>query len=144
MINHGWSVKIDQIISNTYATCATSIYAISNLSDQSNLKMAKDCIFCSFFCINYTYYVQSIMQNLANTTTRSWGQFSTMRRCLRSSQTVQSNPRKWPKNSFLAIWIIQKGIFLIFEWSSIGCMIAKSCTPSSSIKICNIESIWCP
>ena len=51
MINHGWYAKIDQIISNTYATCATSIYAISNLSDQSNLRMAKNLIFCSFFCI---------------------------------------------------------------------------------------------
>ena len=33
--------------------------------------------------------------------------------------------------------------FLIFEWSSMGCMEAKSCTPFSSIKICNIKLFWC-
>ena len=32
-----------------------------------------------------------------------------------SSQSDAPASRKWPKTSFLAIWIIQKGIFLIFE-----------------------------
>ena len=60
-----------------------------------------------------------------------------------SNQSDAPNSRKWPKTSFLAIWIIQKGIFQIFEWSSMSYMMTKSCTPFSSIEICNIESIWC-
>ena len=59
------------------------------------------------------------------------------------SQSDVPNSRKWPITSFLAIWIIQKGIFLIFEWSSISDTSSKSCTLLSSIKICNIESIRC-
>ena len=47
---------------------------------------------------------------------------------------------KLAKTSFLAIWSIQKGIFLIFEWSSKSCMMARSCKPFSYIKICN--SSW--
>ena len=53
------------------------------------------------------------------------------------------NSKKQPKTLFLAIWIIQKGIFLIFEWSSMSDTWSKSCTPLSSIKICNIEMIRC-
>ena len=53
------------------------------------------------------------------------------------------NSRKWPKTSFLAIWISQNGIFVVFEWSSMGDRMANSCTPFSSIKICNTKSIWC-
>ena len=34
-----------------------------------------------------------------------------------SSRSKRPNPRKWPKTSFLAIWIIQKCIFVIFEWT---------------------------
>ena len=56
-----------------------------------------------------------------------------------SSRSNRPNSRKWPKTSFLAFWIIQKCIFLLFEWSSMGDDIAKSCTPLSSIKICNIK-----
>ena len=60
-----------------------------------------------------------------------------------SSQSDARNSRKWPKTSFLAIWIIQKGIFVIFEWSPMGDTMANSCTPFSSIKICNIKSVRC-
>ena len=60
-----------------------------------------------------------------------------------SSQSNAPNSRKWPKTWFLAIWIIQKGVFLIFEWSSMGDTMASSCTPFSSINICNIKSIRC-
>ena len=58
-----------------------------------------------------------------------------------SSQSDATNSRKWPKTSFLAIWIIQKGIFVLFEWSIMTGTMAKSCRPFSSIKICNINSI---
>ena len=34
-----------------------------------------------------------------------------------SSRSNRPNSRKWPKTSFLAFWIIQKWIFVIFEWS---------------------------
>ena len=34
-----------------------------------------------------------------------------------SSRHKRPNSRKWPKTSILALWIIQKCIFLIFEWS---------------------------
>ena len=60
-----------------------------------------------------------------------------------SSQSDAPNSGKWPKNSFLAIWITQKGIFGIFEWSSMADTMAKLCKPFSSIEICNIKSIRC-
>ena len=34
-----------------------------------------------------------------------------------SSRSNRPNPRKWPKTSFLALWIIQKCICVTFEWS---------------------------
>ena len=37
----------------------------------------------------------------------------------------------------------KKGISMIFEWSSMSHNTAKSCTLFSSIRICNIKSIWC-
>ena len=43
-----------------------------------------------------------------------------------SSQSDAPNSRKWPRSLFLAIWIIQKSIFVIFEWSSMGGTMANS------------------
>ena len=60
-----------------------------------------------------------------------------------SRRSNRPNSRKWPKTSFLAFWIIQKCIFLLFKWSRISDTIAKSFRPFSFIKICNIKSIWC-
>ena len=36
-----------------------------------------------------------------------------------SSRSNTPNSRKWPKTSVLGLWIIQKCIFVIFEWSSL-------------------------
>ena len=38
-----------------------------------------------------------------------------------SSRSNRPNSKKWPKTSFLAVWIIQKCIFVIFEWSCMTC-----------------------
>jgi hypothetical protein len=43
----------------------------------------------------------------------------------------------------LAICIIQKGIFVIFEWCNMGDKMAHSCTLLSSINVYNIKSIRC-
>ena len=56
-----------------------------------------------------------------------------------SSRSNRPNSRKWPKTSFLAFWIIQKCILLLFEWSRISDTMAKSFRPLSLIKICNIK-----
>ena len=58
-----------------------------------------------------------------------------------SSRSIRPNSRKWPKPSFMDLWIIQKCIFLIFEWSSMSHIIAKLLRPFSIIKICNIKLI---
>ena len=50
-----------------------------------------------------------------------------------SSRFKRSKSRKQPKTSFLAIWIIQKCVFLTFEWSSMRDMIVKLLTSSSTI-----------
>ena len=34
-----------------------------------------------------------------------------------SSRSNRPKSRKWPKTSFLALWVIQKCIFVTFEWS---------------------------
>ena len=58
-----------------------------------------------------------------------------------SSRSNGPNPRKWPKTSFLALWIIQKCIFVTFEWSSIADIMAKLLGSFSIIKICNTKLI---
>ena len=60
-----------------------------------------------------------------------------------SSRSDERNSRKWPKTSFLAVWIIQKGIFLIFEWSSMGDRRAHLSRSFSIIIIWNLKSIPC-
>ena len=59
-----------------------------------------------------------------------------------SSWTNGPHSRKWSKNPFLAFWIIQKGIFVISEWSSMGDMTPRVSRSFSIIKICNLKSIW--
>ena len=59
-----------------------------------------------------------------------------------SSRSNRPNSRKWPKTSILALWIIQKCIFVIFEWSSMSDIMAKLLGTFSIIKICNIKLIW--
>ena len=60
-----------------------------------------------------------------------------------SSRSKAQNSRKWPKTSFLALWIIQQGISVIFEWSSMGVMRAHLSRSFSTIIICNLKSIRC-
>ena len=52
--------------------------------------------------------------------------------------------RKWTKTSFLAIWIIQKWFFMVFEWSSMWYMVTKLLRTFSIIKVCNIKLIRWP
>ena len=56
---------------------------------------------------------------------------------------VSRSVRQRKFDPFLAFWIIQKGIFLIFEWSSMGDMTAHMSISFSIIKICNLKSIRC-
>ena len=58
-----------------------------------------------------------------------------------SSRSEVPNSKKWPKTSFLAIWIIQKWFFMVFEWSSMYDMVTKLLRTFSIIKICNMKSI---
>ena len=58
-----------------------------------------------------------------------------------SSRLDGPKSRKWPKTSFLAIWIIQKWFFMVFEWSSMCNMVTKLLRTFSIIKICNMKSI---
>ena len=58
-----------------------------------------------------------------------------------SSRSKRPNSRKWPKTSILALWIIQKCVFVIFEWSSMSDIIPKLLRPFSTMEICNIKSI---
>ena len=60
-----------------------------------------------------------------------------------SSRSNRPNPRKWPKTTFFALWIIQNGIFVTFEWSSIGDMIAHLSRSFNVIKIWHLKSIRC-
>ena len=58
-----------------------------------------------------------------------------------SSWSNRPNSRKWPKTSLSAFWIIQKCIFLIFEWSIMSHIMTKLLTPFSIVEICNIKVI---
>ena len=68
------------------------------------------------------------------------GDYSVLSEYEVSTQSNAQKSRKWPETSFLAIWIIQKGIFEVFEWSIMTDTMAKWCRPFSSIIICNIKS----
>ena len=59
-----------------------------------------------------------------------------------SSGSNRPKSRKRPKTCFLALWIIQKCIFVTFEWSNMSHISAKLSRPFSVIKICNIKLIW--
>ena len=58
-----------------------------------------------------------------------------------SSLSKQPNSRYWHKSSFRAFWVIQKCIFVTFEWSSMCHIVAKLFEPSCTITICIIKSI---
>ena len=47
-----------------------------------------------------------------------------------SSLSKQPNSRYWHKSSFWAFWVIQKCIFVTFEWSSMCHIVAKLFEPS--------------
>ena len=59
-----------------------------------------------------------------------------------SSRSNRPKSRKRPKTCFLALWIIQKCIFVTFEWSNMSHISAKLLRPFTVIKICNIKLIW--
>ena len=56
---------------------------------------------------------------------------------------TDQTPENGQKNPFLVFWIIQKGIIVIFEWSSMGDMAAHLSRSFCIIKICNLKSIRC-
>ena len=58
-----------------------------------------------------------------------------------SSLSKRPNSRYWHKSSFWAFWVIQKCIFVTFEWSSMCHIVAKLFEPSYTITICIIKSI---
>ena len=58
-----------------------------------------------------------------------------------STQSKRQNYRKWSKTSFLALWIIEKCILVIFEWSSRPDYVALCWKTFSTITICIIKSI---
>ena len=58
-----------------------------------------------------------------------------------SSRSNNANSRKWRKTSFLALWIIQKCISVMFEWSFMTWKHCRMLKTFSTITICNIKSI---
>ena len=46
---------------------------------------------------------------------------------------------KWPKTLFFALWIIQKGIFVNFEWSGTSDTVTKLLWIVILIKMCNMK-----
>ena len=85
------------------------------------------------FCFLNDLYELLPLRNVEKHLVLSW--------CAISSRSNRPKSKKWPKTSFLALWIIQKCIFVIFEWSSIGDIMAKLLGPFSIIKICNTKLI---
>ena len=59
-----------------------------------------------------------------------------------SSRSNWPKSEKWPKTYFLTRWIIQKCIFVIFEWSSMSDIIAKLLEIFCIVWICKMKSIW--
>ena len=102
--------------------------AISVDSSLGNLKMPVDM---------HTFEWSNIM------ITWTHGDYLVLSECAISSQSDALKSRKWRKPSFLAIWIIQKGIFKVYEWSIMTDTMAKSCRQFSYIIICIIKSIRC-
>ena len=102
--------------------------------------MTKNLIFGSFDHPNMQFlHFWMILHDLA--AFPNVGKHSLLSKSAISSRSEVSNSKKWPKTSFLAIWIIQNGIFMIFEWSSMCHIAAKLLRPFSTIKLCNMKSI---
>ena len=78
------------------------------------------------------HFVEEYLQNGA----KSW-------HAVFADQSDARNSRKWPKHFFLALWIIQKGISVTSEWSSMGDIKANMSRSFSIIKIWNLKSFRC-
>ena len=105
-----------------------------------HMKMAKNLIFGSsdhskmhFYGFWMILYDMAVLPNV--------GEHLVLSKFAISSRLDGPKSRKWPKTSFLAIWIIQKWFFMVFEWSGMCDMVTKLLRTFSIIKICNMKSI---
>ena len=76
-----------------------------------------------------------------NTMAKSFKSFSSIKIC--DIESIRcTNSRKWPKSSHFWLFGSFKGIFVIFEWSSMGDITSHMSTSFRIIKICNLKSVW--
>ena len=104
-------------LAESWKTFSTiTICNIKSIQETKLQKMAKNLYFGSLdhskmhFCdLRMTPHIRATLLNV--------GKHLVLSHYAISSRSNRPKSRKWPKNSFLALWIIQKCIFVTFEWS---------------------------
>ena len=104
-------------IAESWKTFSTMrICNIKSIQQTKLLKMAKNLIFGPLdHSIRHFRDVWMILHDLV--TLPNLGKHLVLSQYAISSRSNNANSRKWPKTSFLALWIIQKCISVMFEWS---------------------------
>ena len=104
-------------VAKSWKTFSTMrICNIKSIQKTKLLKMAKNLIFGPLdHSIRHFRDVWMILHDLV--TLPNLGKHLVLSQYAISSRSNNANSRKWPKTSFLALWIIQKCISVMFEWS---------------------------
>ena len=93
-----------------------TICSIKSIPQTKILDMAKNLFFGNLDHSKMNFYDFWMIQ-LDLLTLPKVGKHLVLSQYAISSRVSRPNYTKWPKTSFFALWIIQKYIFLIFEWS---------------------------
>ena len=93
-----------------------TICSIKSIPQTKILDMAKNLFFGNLDHSKMNFYDFWMIQ-LDLLTLPKVGKHLVLSQYAISSRSNRPNSRRWSKTSFLAFWIIQKWIFVIFEWS---------------------------
>ena len=93
-----------------------TICSIKSIPQTKILDMAKDLFFGNLDHSKMNFYDFWMIQ-LDLLTLPKVGKHLVLSQYAISSRSNRPNSRKWPKTSFLALWVIQKCTFVTFEWS---------------------------
>ena len=109
----------------TLATCCKTLSTITicntkSIQQAKLLKMAKNLIFGLLdYSKMHFCYVWMILHDLV--TLPNVKKLFVLSHYAIPSRSNNANSWKWPKTLFLALWIIQKCIFVVLEWSFMTC-----------------------
>ena len=120
-----------------------SEYAISSSSDDPITRKWPKNLACAYLDHSKRHFWWILNNPTRVITWTSHGDYLVQSEYMQYQANPMHRSQENDQKQFLAVWIIQKGIFEVLEWSITTDTIAKSCRPFGSIMICNIKSIRC-